>query len=649
MGWVSAAGELLQVASCVEDRLIGVEYKRGIERGQDYYLRGKMLDQAINSAHGYGYGIGLSLKIKAGLEPMEVFWVSNRWPRFSYQHEGLEIKLQYYVQNRSVIQQYQVRNTTGEEKRMPYTVSSDVCFREHGLKKPTFYPIPTTTSLDRLLMLQNSEILVKCIALKVETTMAVFLNTHRQSIWTGDRPTREDDTRSDDEDRDAEHYSDQIRDQVRETMSAGKFLSESGENHNRFLFDKFFAKGPRRVTRINFAECEKEIVIPGNSTQELCMVIRTSRLSHVFDDPAHHTKHLENAQRDENTSPERAPDEPGESAIPQKIRREQAEIAKEIQNLPFNLSDSSTKAQIARFVDKRLKFGRAYAMIDWTGEARYEFYMASLIAENVYREGSFPLSNAQFEYAKFLFDSGWRDLALKVMERLLRILSTRRVRDRNSTTLWWKVQCRLVSMQVGEGRFSDAENICKQALKSLNSMDTRPNRLSCFSIEKTAWAQANMGEYERAHTTYSRLLQQNLESARIILSNLGFTKRKLDQFQEAEIYYERALNKPPAIGGDELSVRNGLYICLRRRNAAPERIEEIAASSIQYINVNFSLPATKVFKPPFINGPFSFALARHLESLLSMCTITVKGDETGPGIMFLDADPLSCLGEGRYV
>ena len=153
VGWTTAAGELLQVASCINNKLVGAEYQKNIQRETDYDDRGKMLEEAISAPQGSGYGIGLSLGVP--LEPEEKSWVHNRWPRFTYRHGALNIRLQYYIHASTVIQEYQVRNMGQEEVPLPYIYSSDICFRKHGSDKSQIYPVPTGKSPARLLLFQK--------------------------------------------------------------------------------------------------------------------------------------------------------------------------------------------------------------------------------------------------------------------------------------------------------------------------------------------------------------------------------------------------------------------------------------------------------------------------------------------------------------
>ncbi|KAL8634463.1 MAG: hypothetical protein Q9228_007942, partial [Teloschistes exilis] len=159
LAWTTPAGELLQVASCLENKLISVEYKRSIDRGRGYLDRGKMLERALDQSQGSGFGIGLSLDL--ALEPVHKSWLYNRWPRYRFMDNGLDIRLQYYIDAHSVIQQYSVRNNGEEEKSLPYSFSSDLVFREHRGQKSPIHPVPTNKTPERLFLFRNSEVLIQ--------------------------------------------------------------------------------------------------------------------------------------------------------------------------------------------------------------------------------------------------------------------------------------------------------------------------------------------------------------------------------------------------------------------------------------------------------------------------------------------------------
>ncbi|KAL8746477.1 MAG: hypothetical protein Q9190_001512 [Brigantiaea leucoxantha] len=169
LAWATSTGELLEIASCVRNKLVGAIFKRSIEGGDYDLARHDVLQRAINSPQGSGYGIGISLEID--LEPTEVAWVHNRWPRYTYAYRGLEIRLQYYIDSNSVVQH------------------SDLCFHEHDSDDHNFHSIPTGKSPERTLLFQNSEVLIRSSVHDMHLRMACFLNGQRQSLWINQTST----------------------------------------------------------------------------------------------------------------------------------------------------------------------------------------------------------------------------------------------------------------------------------------------------------------------------------------------------------------------------------------------------------------------------------------------------------------------------
>ena len=182
------------------------------------------------------------------------------------------------------------------------------------------------------------------------------------------------------------------------------------------------------------------------------------------------------------------------------------------------------------------------------------------------------------------------------------------------------------------------------------------------------------------------LLRQNSSQQKVLLSNLGFVKRQQGQFIDAKFFYERALqtvgkesqasgtespqsdsespeivhgptefdsNTPPSNsksphGTDELCALSGLFKCLPTgTRTSSSVITDFSAYPVNYFDLNSVLFASEYSKLPLTKGYFHFPMVRHLEILLSVCSIPVKGKNGVAGIALVDADPLSCLYEGR--
>ena len=530
LGWATPAGELLQVASCIENKLIGVDYKKSLERGEEYRSRGKILERALDSSQGSGYGIGLSLKLEELPEPHEVSWILNRWPRFSYCSGDLDIRLQYYVEEGSVFQQYQIRNCGQEEKILPYVVSSDVCFREHDTGKLTFYPVPTHKSIQRLLLLKNSEVWVRDTTENVQMKMAVFLNAQRHLLWADTSPIRETEGEDDGEESEdpSHHLFRMVSAEFQEAISTGKFWSERQENQNRRRFvESHRRRGTSIHEKLNYAEWRSKLVIPSNSTQELCVVIQTSALLGAESGELDQIRNPKQSQiSSEGLSGSRV-NEQAMQKLFQKIRHSQTGVVAKLRQFSLKSSDPKYRNQYSGNVSEYLNIGKAYVSVAWIGEASYYFFMAFLMANHFFRADGFSQIKIHFEYAKFLYTYGWRSSTLVITKKLSRLLSTKQPMDESMTVLWQKVQALLASIYLEKGAFSKAESIYQQALSRLQSNEKNLGPVSTRLLERTAWAQANQGKYEQANKNYTRLLDQQSSQRGTILSNLGFIARRL--------------------------------------------------------------------------------------------------------------------------
>lgn len=143
------------------------------------------------------------------------------------------------------------------------------------------------------------------------------------------------------------------------------------------------------------------------------------------------------------------------------------------------------------------------------------------------------------------------------------------------------------------------------------------------------------------------MLDQEFASRRTLLSNLGFLKRRLGKFADAQEFYVHAIEEFTGDKTKEIFARSGLSSCLRSLGATPERLDRLSASSIKYIDINDTLSQLQYLQSPSKDDhPFGFILSRYLETLLSLCSIRVKGKDVS-GIMFVDANPVECAYEGR--
>ena len=606
-----------------------------------------MLQTALNLPQGSGNGIGLSLDLN--LHPSKVHWVHNRWPRFIYQFRGMEIRLQYYVTSQSVVQQYQIRNDGDEDISLPYIISTDILVRDHGLQTESFWPIPPQKSSERLMMFQNSELLVRNEPNDVQFEIAVFLNKQRISIWMDNQPTNGEDEPGDNKDSKVfDQGLQRIEKALRDATVDQKRMPALHERLGYYISLLEASSGDRRPGSgkiKTFAKFHNTLVVPGGSSQELCAIVKISRPLQLEKDLDQSASKSISAQSKDRAVNGQGPLD-NEARMRSKIRHEEDALHFRRGDISFDISDTRRRAQAIQLMQKYLLLGRASASVDRVGPARYSFFTASLIAEIIYKEDIYLLNVARFRYAKSLLRHGWYSDGLKNMEDLAQSIPNEEGRNPKMTKLWSEVRTQLASDDLNLGRFSQAHNLYQQSLQHLTQGIPTLDLVSAPIWERIAWAKVNQGQYEQASEIYNRFLEQGFASRGIVLSNLGFIKRRLGQFADAQAFYERALQEPNRESTsltNKIFARGGLCSCLRSLGATLERNDRRSASSIEYIDINDTLSQFQFLHSPNKDCLFDFVISRHLETLLSTCSIQVKEK----GIMFVDADPMECGYEGR--
>ena len=636
----------MQFASCIKGRLAGVDYRKSVEKGKDYQSRTKMLQKALDLPQGSGNGIGLSLNL--GIHPINVHWIHNRWPRFIYQFRGMEIRLQYYVTSQSVVQQYQIRNDGDEDIPLPYIISTDILFRDHELQSEAFRPVPITKSSERLILSQNSEILVRNEPNDVQFEIAVFLNKHRISLWM-------EDVSSDGEDKIGDNRDSEVVDQGLPRIE--KVLRDAIVNQNRmhsmsmylqlyrlqYLLNWKTKLGDGQLQtrkRTNFAKFHNTLVVPRGSSQELCAIVKISgplQPETALGQSAAKPVGVQSRDRAVSDDKER---------MLLKIKHDETALTAQWSDLSFDTSDARHMARVSQMMQKIRLLGQAYASVGELGQARFYLFTASLIAEIVHKDNIDLLSAAQFRYAKFLLQHGWDSDGLKKLKALVQNMSDEEGGTRNPK-LWSEVQIQLASTSLNLGLFPEAEKLYEKSLQWLTQNTSALESVSASVSERIAWAKVNQGLYEQASAIYTGFLDQGSTSRPTLLSNLGFLKRRLGQFADAQEFYVHAVEESTVRQTNKIFARSGLSSCLRSLRAPPESIDRLSASAIEYIDINDTLSQAQCLQSSGKEDhPFGFVVSRHLETLLSLCSIPIKGKDVS-GVMFVDADPVECGYEGR--
>ena len=656
MGWSSPAGELLCVASLVDNSLVGLEYKKSIQNGKEYYDRSKMLEKAVEAGLGSGYGIGVSLEEK--LQPTSVSWIHNKWPRYTYEHKGLKIRLQYYTESHSIIQQYQIRNDSQEPLSLNYTVTSDICFIKHQWPPGPAEPVPSTQCPERLLLVGNSEVLIRNPSIKAQAETALFLNGQRQSLWANQTTIHDgrksieavgkerksvDSGRSVDTagSEDIKGGLEQMEESIRRTIDEGKLLSSDDDFDFRRKYRRYFDNNRRRKSadpsqndQQDFATHRKQLDVPAASTQELCLVVNISDFalgSDKTDDASSDTKRAEKGDSEEETF---------------NVWEKQDQLSEKSSKFPLDRADSSKRRRTVGIVKDHLELGEACAKFDRIGEARYHFYSAYLIARYVSKDNASLWNQARLSYVRHLDDNGWYLSALNIVRDLVPDLFARGPQT-NISDLWTEVIDRLGTILLSNRSFEEARALYERGFDHYSEDGPELSTTAAHFLERLAFTQVSLAHSMEARDNYLRLLSRQNSARHIVLSNLGFIERRLHHISAAESYYQQSLDEPES--HDDVLARSGLCTCLRELNADIESIDNAWPTSIRYIDVNAVLSPPSSLEKPIIEGQFSFAILRQLECILSFCSIPIAGssDPDSHAIALVDVDPLNCNHRSR--
>ncbi|KAL8861154.1 MAG: hypothetical protein Q9178_002370 [Gyalolechia marmorata] len=637
LAWTTPAGELLHIASCVDNKMIGVDYKKSIERGPDYSDRGKMLSKALESPQGAGYGIGISI---LGAEPHDKCWVVNRWPRYEYRASSLDVTLQYYIHSGTVIQEHRFQNTNREDTSINCRISSDICFREHTTGSNPIYPVSTKESSERLLLFQNTEVLMRNKSVKSQFKMALFLNGKRHPLWESGGRKQNASTKSGDgrawnpSDRELAWTDERLLRRI----FGGQLVDEEADSDFRRSYRRYHDLVRRETEQsnkaVNFASHDFCLFVPADSTQVLRAVFEVTRPSGRQEDvskpsitwQAETTRDGDNSRRSSSKPPD---------LNMNTIRAHQRLLVDRSKQISLRTALRTANLEVWRRVSKliadHLELGRACAMLEMFGEARYHLFTACLISERLYRKESYALGKARLIYATFLNNQGWNSMATNILEKLLEALPSEGAGNTKFTVLRHRVQIRLGAVYLEMGRFSEAENMYQSALPHPIVGEPISDTISAHCVERIAWAQVQQQKHNEATKNYFLLLKtpSMQHHSATINSNLGFIAKTKGKFEEAMPFFRRALGSSDDGATHEIQqlyARSGLYNCLAKLDQDPEGDSGIAKALIQHVNFTPLLLGSP--KIAFSQGrSFQFAMARQLETLLSTCSIPVQNSE----------------------
>lgn len=626
--------------------------------------------------------MGLSLDLD--LRPVNVSYVHNRWPRFTSQYKALDIRLQYYIDSHRVIQQYQIRNNGQEEDFLPFVVSSDICFQEHKDDREEARPVPTGKSPDRLLLFQNSEVVARDTTCKAQMRMTLFQNTQRISLWA-DKPigiddeTIKDGNNTHDTDKEIKRIEGKLQDVLISKMG----LSFSTNRSLKSMYDQHYDRDARRrqsqpYQRKNLAEHRDKLTLPGLSTQELCMIIHLEDI--LPDDVACNDPGLGTVENklDICSLDEKRTDSDQRQQLHNEIIDKEGFIIAEYENLRGSVINLDHYGQINNFVDQLIRLGAIYVKLQRIGLARYYYHFACLVAESFSMQ-DLLLSQTRYEYARFLDRNGWHSTALKTLDESFHALSSKSLDVAGGPSQWTDILVRFASMYLKANSFSKAETLYTQALTRLNGDMATYNSDSATLLERIAYSQACQGTNREAENIYTSLLAKGSMREVTLLNNLGLLSRRQRDSCGAQAYYERAIERvrtdsqrsahesylhavtdPPSDNNlphtnekvictvHELFALSGLFSCVQTDlRADHEQFHRRSAYLIKYIDLNNLLSCTLFRRSPFRDGIFSFAMARHLESLLSVFSIPIMDINGYSGIAFINAGTTYCICKAR--
>ncbi|KAL9015987.1 MAG: hypothetical protein Q9185_006647 [Variospora sp. 1 TL-2023] len=609
LAWITSAGELLQVATCIGDRLKGVDFKKSIQRGLYYGERSEMLERAAGAPQGSGFAIGLSLGSQ--LDPFERCWLHNLWPRFSYLYRGLEIRLQYWVDSRTVIQEYQIRNPAQEVVTLPYIVSSDVCFREHNAETASADQIAPGRSSARLLLFQNAQVVIRNEDHQCQMTMGLFLNGQRHPLWA---PSRlHEDVKESKIVAGSLHTSDglsQIDERLRRRIRTGQLVDEEADAEFRRSYRRChdLGQGLQQLhDETNFSSHTSTLEVPPGSSQELRLVFHIAPFSRSGKDQSE-LRSVPQAETKSDDGDQQHNGKPTSESMLDRIRTNQRSIVDKSIRIDLHSLGPEGKRQVSTLVNEHLEVGAACATLNLIGEARYHFFTASLIAEQIYKQDSYFLSLVRFKYGRFLFRYGWCSTALQVLEPLFHTLSIHKSKSARFELLRAKVQLRLASMYVQTDDHSKAVVMYARSMPNSGVEGEVLDQASAPYVERIAWAQVKQEEYEAAFENYMLLFKSSTSDRQVVLSNLGFIQRKLGHLERAQSFFKEALDvsDAPLDSSGQLHARSGLYACLRQLGVNPEEHEGIAKSLVQNVDDILLAPSASSLGIPIKSKPLLF-------------------------------------------
>ncbi|KAI4134118.1 MAG: hypothetical protein LQ341_006080, partial [Variospora aurantia] len=438
-----------------------------------------------------------------------------------------------------------------------------------------------------------------------QMTMALFLNGQRHPLWA---PGRLNENVKEPKIVAGSLYTSeglsQIDERLRRRIRTGQLVDEEADAEFRRSYRRChdLGQGLQQLhDETNFSSHTSTLEVPPGSSQDLRLVFHIAPFSRSGKDQSE-LHSAPQAETKSNDGDHQHNGKPTSEAMLDRIRTKQRSIIDKSMRVDLHSLGPEGKRQVSTLVNEHLEVGAACATLSLIGEARYHFFTACLIAEQIYKQDSYFLS---------LF--------------------------------------RLASMYLETDDHSKAVEMYARSMPNSGVEGEVLDQASAPYVERIAWAQVKQEEYEAAFDNYMLLFESSTNNRQVVLSNLGFIQRKLGHLERAQSFFKEALDvsDAPLDSSGQLHARSGLYACLRQLGFNPEEHEGIAKSLVQNVDDILLAPSASSLGIPIKSKPLLFACNRHLEALLTSCSISVTNNEGIAGIVFVDADPLYCAHAGR--
>ncbi|KAL9611732.1 MAG: hypothetical protein Q9167_003655 [Letrouitia subvulpina] len=373
--------------------------------------------------------------------------------------------------------------------------------------------------------------------------MAHFRNAQRASLWA-DKPQSGNEeeeespeiNESEDFEEELKKVDDELRERINTKINPFNGLSSIPSSYFR-LFYKISKQKKSRMSEKNFAEHRQVIVLPAQSTQELSIIIQIAELL---------PRKIE-------------PNVPTSKKLPTSwitnLIGDQIFLCDDLEAIKDESHDRSRGLTVElmtffraplperrsiEIVKQYLWLGVFNSKMNWIAAARRFYHCAYVFSDALKNKDPLFHGNVCVEHAKFLEANGWQFIALEVLNKALQDLFTKEADNTDQTSLQADILDR-------------TEFLYNQAFAAIHKNGKLEHPRSAHFLEKIALAQICQENYEEAEKNYTWLLAHEPLQKGILLSNLGFMKRRQGQVHQATIIFKRALEEFSRTSSQSLS------------------------------------------------------------------------------------------------